>query len=543
MGPIMLKQRYGKSDTGRSNFDLIIRQQPARARVCCGSKERERRPVDPPPIIQLRVTGDQEFSQNYLQSPSFFMCANLMNSDKETLSPITGSEALAGTIVSSLYRLKDVDDTDAGFFIWGDISIKIEGTFRLKFSLFEVANRKTDDNPSLEAIHIKSVLSQPFTVYSSKVFPGMGESTFLSRSFSDQGVRIKLRKEHRMQMKQSRTPADSALRNKKEPGDIAGYAPVLSTSDQYNTGFLVSGQQSITREDPIVLTAGELTPQHFDGKKTMNIQAFLPYVYNNTAVEYSPVIAAPGVPIAYKQDEQWFMPPQQNYDRMSAQVPSSCSHPMPSNGRRMSFGTGVSNNLAGKVEDVPQSPRSLQSNPLNAIACQHPSTGMTTSFLPFTQSRRKSFLASKENANAYTPAHDQFQGLTNRQGHEVSWQRDQQYPATSRASEIMSNGSRSYSMSNLQMDSSQTLISGTQHIETNYRSANSQGAVDPSCYLDRSDKGFEGTGPGLRGQLQEMNTSSTALKLPPLQNVTQRATTADETESAQGTGGYSRWEP
>lgn len=47
---------------------------------------------------------------------------------------------------------------------------------------------------------IKSVYSNAFQVHSSKTFPGMLESTFLSRSFSDQGVRIRIRKEHRVQM-------------------------------------------------------------------------------------------------------------------------------------------------------------------------------------------------------------------------------------------------------------------------------------------------------------------------------------------------------
>lgn len=57
--------------------------------------------------------------------------------------------------MSSLHRLKDVDNTgecesvysydgvliaslDGGFFVFGDLSVKIEGEFRLRFSLFEM---------------------------------------------------------------------------------------------------------------------------------------------------------------------------------------------------------------------------------------------------------------------------------------------------------------------------------------------------------------------------------------------------------------------
>ena len=37
-------------------------------------------------------------------------------------------------------------------------------------------------------------------VFSTKSFPGMNESTFLSRSFGDQGVRLRIRKEARAQL-------------------------------------------------------------------------------------------------------------------------------------------------------------------------------------------------------------------------------------------------------------------------------------------------------------------------------------------------------
>jgi len=97
--------------------------------------------------------------------------------------------ALAGTLVSSLHRLKDADNSDGAFFVFGDLSIKIEGDFRLQFNLYEMRDS--------ECFHMQSVQSDRFTVYPQKNFPGMSESTFLTRSFSDQGVRLRLRKEPR----------------------------------------------------------------------------------------------------------------------------------------------------------------------------------------------------------------------------------------------------------------------------------------------------------------------------------------------------------
>ncbi|KAH8149502.1 uncharacterized protein LAJ45_06582 [Morchella importuna] len=174
------------------DYELHIRQGPERARVA-GVKEKDRKPVDPPPIIQLKIRDDSDPAQNYLQSPYYFMCTNLYSSVHDSPSPIPPHQALAGTLVSSLHRLKDIDNSDGGFFVFGDLSVKIEGEFRLRFSLFEMLKN--------EVVHIKSITSEPFTVYAAKNFPGMSESTFLSRSFGDQGVRLRIRKEPRTLLK------------------------------------------------------------------------------------------------------------------------------------------------------------------------------------------------------------------------------------------------------------------------------------------------------------------------------------------------------
>ena len=91
------------------------------------------------------------------------MCCSLYDSSDDSPVPVSPSTTLTGTLVSSLHRLKDVDNTgelsrqqtrftslgvrrsltddmgaDGGFFVFGDLSIKIEGDFRLKFTLFEM---------------------------------------------------------------------------------------------------------------------------------------------------------------------------------------------------------------------------------------------------------------------------------------------------------------------------------------------------------------------------------------------------------------------
>jgi hypothetical protein len=173
-------------------YELKIRQEPRRAKVC-SNKEKERRPIDPPPIIQLKIKDDrQDPCHNYLQSPHLFVCVDLFAANESTSVQANVNNALAGTSVSSLYRLKDIDNSDGGFFVFGDLSVRIEGQFRLRFYLFEV--QKAD------VCFLQSITSDVFQVYSAKQFPGMLDSTFLSRSFSDQGVRIRIRKEHRIKM-------------------------------------------------------------------------------------------------------------------------------------------------------------------------------------------------------------------------------------------------------------------------------------------------------------------------------------------------------
>jgi hypothetical protein len=96
-----------------------------------------------------------------------------------------------GTVVSSLYSLKDTDNLQGGFFVFGDLSVRQEGTFRLEFILYEL---KLADR---ECWMLGRTTSDKFIVYTQKYFPGMAESTFLTRSFSDQGVRLRLRKDSR----------------------------------------------------------------------------------------------------------------------------------------------------------------------------------------------------------------------------------------------------------------------------------------------------------------------------------------------------------
>jgi Velvet factor len=129
------------------NFHLVLRQGPERALVV-GKDEKNRRPVDPPPVIQLVLSDGSDPERNYLQSPYLFVCAALCDArEDKVVSSIPGMTApgkkgvqttLAGTPVSSLHRLRDSTEMDEGFFVFGDLSVKVEGNYRLRFTLYEM---------------------------------------------------------------------------------------------------------------------------------------------------------------------------------------------------------------------------------------------------------------------------------------------------------------------------------------------------------------------------------------------------------------------
>lgn len=191
------------------DYKLEVRQQPSYARVAIGKEkgssrypsaplssgnanrlDSDRKPIDPPPIVQLKVSPKKDPMQNFLQNPYLIMSCQLIKADEEK-DPQPTTNALLGTIVSSLYSLKDTDNSLGGFFVFGDLSVKCEGQYKLEFTLFELRLAEK------ECYLLATTRSDSFTVYPQKFFPGMAESTFLTRSFSDQGVRLRLRKDSR----------------------------------------------------------------------------------------------------------------------------------------------------------------------------------------------------------------------------------------------------------------------------------------------------------------------------------------------------------
>ncbi|KAI8348472.1 velvet factor-domain-containing protein [Mortierella sp. GBAus27b] len=203
-------QRVLPEQRANVTYELILRQQPKQSRMCGVGEKADRRPIDPPPIVQLIVKTPPGAKggpfTSFLQNPYYFMHASLVEKDtredvlliKDTRSKDdmhlykdNRTKATTGSSVSSLYPLKDVEDngTESGFFVFPDLSVRMEGTYRLKFCLYEMVGKD---------VHFCAcITSDPLIVYSAKKFPGMEESTPLSQHFAEQGLKIRIRKEVR----------------------------------------------------------------------------------------------------------------------------------------------------------------------------------------------------------------------------------------------------------------------------------------------------------------------------------------------------------
>ncbi|CAG8752551.1 23445_t:CDS:2 [Cetraspora pellucida] len=225
------KDRFGTFDVtageeeDKRTYKLIVCQQPLRARMC-GFGEKDRRPIDPPPIVQLVVNDENgNLDSSMLQNPFFVLHVTLWSEDcKEERNVISNppkiTRVLMGSLVSSPAILKNTDGEPGCYFCFPDLSIRTEGKYTLKFSLMKLGTEDRLINTRTDII--STAFSNPFTVYSAKKFPGMTgkvdyrhydhfssiksnlnafdntlESTELSKAFAKQGLKIPIRNDVR----------------------------------------------------------------------------------------------------------------------------------------------------------------------------------------------------------------------------------------------------------------------------------------------------------------------------------------------------------
>ncbi|RDW81003.1 velvet factor family protein [Aspergillus mulundensis] len=231
-----------------SRYRLYIRQQPIAARAC-GAGDRDRRPVDPPPIIQLLLTDfnpDSKEDRSILQDPRFTVGCLLYPVQEPPYLPGPGSSAgpsnpniginmedsnapgnstplLSGKAFASPFYVDEEPDpnsapahpssTDdystspraltrkprtgslltppASFFVFSDLSVRTAGLYRLRSRLMHWGAIE-DTGQSMPIL--AEVWSDPFRVYPAKDFPGMRDSSLLTLRLKELGfVELKTR--------------------------------------------------------------------------------------------------------------------------------------------------------------------------------------------------------------------------------------------------------------------------------------------------------------------------------------------------------------
>lgn len=146
----------------------------------------------------------------------FFLYASLHHDvDPHTrVNTQNGPPVLTGLPVSSMILLDRPEE--AGYFIFSDLSVRHEGRYYLTFSLMEEVkdDRDKDDDEAMSGTdeitgpdmgssgrHFQlrtNVQTDVFDVFSAKKFPGLQESTALSRTVAEQGCRVRIRRDVRM---------------------------------------------------------------------------------------------------------------------------------------------------------------------------------------------------------------------------------------------------------------------------------------------------------------------------------------------------------
>ncbi|KAH8878563.1 hypothetical protein GQ53DRAFT_859291 [Thozetella sp. PMI_491] len=180
-------------------YRIKVRQQPYAARSC-GFGERDRRVIDPPPIVEL-VVDDPAMSTEKRSELLNYKCLVVHCSiwDETGLKDMSTmpedyrqQRRLMGTVVSSSFVGQDENGQEGCFFCFQDLSCRTPGTFRLRFAFVMI-------DPIARSIGSKSnilsvVMSEPFTVYNAKDFPGMQASTPLTKRLKEQGCLISIKK-------------------------------------------------------------------------------------------------------------------------------------------------------------------------------------------------------------------------------------------------------------------------------------------------------------------------------------------------------------
>ncbi len=185
----------------QTTFTIRMRQQPQAARAC-GFGERDRRVIDPPPILQMDVSSPNatpEELKALLRQPYAVVHCTLwdpVNDRDDTAMPATTDKRqqrrLMGTLVASPFVGNDEHHVEGCFFCFPDLSVRTPGTYSLKFQLVTLDPSRM--RPGSSSPVRSTVKSAVFHVQNAKEFEGMKPSSELTKRLKMQGCLISVKK-------------------------------------------------------------------------------------------------------------------------------------------------------------------------------------------------------------------------------------------------------------------------------------------------------------------------------------------------------------
>jgi hypothetical protein len=167
--------------------------------------------------VELRIKEGASFEEGkeitFDYNASFFLYASLEQHRKIApgrMQTQPNPPILTGVPASGMAYLDR--PAAAGYFIFPDLSVRHEGQYRLSFSLFETTKEEKDfdlepaDGQLPAGVDWRmEIKTAPFDVYSAKKFPGLMESTPLSKEVADQGCRVRIRRDVRMRKREGKS--------------------------------------------------------------------------------------------------------------------------------------------------------------------------------------------------------------------------------------------------------------------------------------------------------------------------------------------------
>ncbi|KAI8996167.1 velvet factor-domain-containing protein [Gaertneriomyces semiglobifer] len=183
-------------------YELRILQHPVRAR-CCGFGNKDRRAIDPPPVVELILLDTQSRPLPPRDQPRLILHAALYDDtgtvdrslvENSWIDPPETVNAITGTHCATPQLLKDHEGTLRLVFLFTDISVRVPGTWRLLFRLCDLlfggpgslspsGNSKSFGRPLLA-----TCMTDCFSSFRPKSFPGVLQTTELSKALAEQGI-------------------------------------------------------------------------------------------------------------------------------------------------------------------------------------------------------------------------------------------------------------------------------------------------------------------------------------------------------------------